>query len=538
MKRFSRFRPVLAAGLLLVVTTVWTWAQVGGGFDLSWSTVDGGGNTASTSGQFSMGSTTGQPDAGSMSGGGFSWTGGFWARFQSTPTPSNTPTITLTPTNTSTPTITNTPTNTLTRTVTSTRTSTPTCVPGSLDYGITQTTGATVVPGITDTGNHCDDCITAITLPFSYDLYGTTYTTANVSSNGLLELNNTNTGGANSCLPNIFVLNSILAYWDDLRTDGTGVGVLTSVSGTAPNRIFNIEWRACISALLCTSPTMIFEVRLYERQAVFDIVYGMMAQTGTSATAGVEGSSVAQFAEYSCNTPDLSAGLKLTFTQVTCVQPTNTPTRTNTRTSTPVATNSGTNTPTNTATRTNTPVPTFTFTATITPTHTPGSANTPTSTLTPSGVIIGHVTWQGIAQPDSRNAGITATLSLCVGGSPQNYSVATDASGFFTATTGLANGSYNWRVKGQINLANAGSLIIAGGTANVEMGILAAGDCNNDNLVNVSDFNIMKITFGKSLGDPGYDGRSDFNRDNIINILDFNSLKTSFGRGGAALTCP
>src|SRR5438477_11015437 len=70
-------RSTLAAMLLLFFTAAVVGAQVGGGFDLSWSTVDGGG-TASTGGTFSLGGTIGQPDAGSSAGGTFGWTGGFW----------------------------------------------------------------------------------------------------------------------------------------------------------------------------------------------------------------------------------------------------------------------------------------------------------------------------------------------------------------------------------------------------------------------------------------------------------------------------
>lgn len=47
------------------------------GFDLSWFTVDGGGATASQGGEFSLASTIGQPDAGSLSGGDFTLNGGF-----------------------------------------------------------------------------------------------------------------------------------------------------------------------------------------------------------------------------------------------------------------------------------------------------------------------------------------------------------------------------------------------------------------------------------------------------------------------------
>jgi hypothetical protein len=65
-------------GLAVLATGPLTKAQTGGPYDLSWNTVDGGGGTFSTGGTFSVGGTIGQPDAGVMSGGSFTLTGGFW----------------------------------------------------------------------------------------------------------------------------------------------------------------------------------------------------------------------------------------------------------------------------------------------------------------------------------------------------------------------------------------------------------------------------------------------------------------------------
>src|SRR5262245_32731291 len=47
-------------------------------YDLSWRTIDGGGAMFSTGGSFTLGGTIGQPDAGRVSGGAFSLSGGFW----------------------------------------------------------------------------------------------------------------------------------------------------------------------------------------------------------------------------------------------------------------------------------------------------------------------------------------------------------------------------------------------------------------------------------------------------------------------------
>jgi len=67
--------------VVLVALTLWTVlpvrAQSGGGYDLTWSTIDGGGSVSS-GGAYLLGGTAGQPDAGAMSGGAYTLVGGFW----------------------------------------------------------------------------------------------------------------------------------------------------------------------------------------------------------------------------------------------------------------------------------------------------------------------------------------------------------------------------------------------------------------------------------------------------------------------------
>jgi hypothetical protein len=105
--------------------------------------------------------------------------------------------------------------------------------------------------------------------------------------------------------------------------------------------------------------------------------------------------------------------------------------------------------------------------------------------------------------------------------------------------------AYNWRVKGPDGvvktlatdpsgfLASAGTVTLTGAAiTQVEMGLMKAGDCNNDDLVSVQDFNILKVAFGRAAGDPGYDRRTDFNGDTTITVQDFNLLKGNFGVGG------
>src|SRR5205823_15070810 len=142
------------------------------------------------------------------------------------------------------------------------------------------------------------------------------------------------------------------------------------------------------------------------------------------------------------------------------------------------------------------------------------------------------------AQPNALQQ-LPITLTLKSGGSEVNYATLnTDASGFFTVSVaGLANGAYSWRVKGPKYLANGGTVTLTGAArVNVEMGLMKAGDANNDNVINSSDFSILRGTFGRTLGDPGYDGRADFNGDNVVNSSDFNQLRSNFGQGGAPPT--
>jgi hypothetical protein len=64
---------VVAAGVLVAMAAAITE------FDLGWNTVDGGGGAASTGGGFSLAGTAGQHDAGTMTGGAYVLSGGFWS---------------------------------------------------------------------------------------------------------------------------------------------------------------------------------------------------------------------------------------------------------------------------------------------------------------------------------------------------------------------------------------------------------------------------------------------------------------------------
>ncbi len=63
--------------LTLLIIVLVTISMVAADYSISWYTIDGGGGL-STGGTFTLEGTIGQPDAGEMSGGDYTLSGGFW----------------------------------------------------------------------------------------------------------------------------------------------------------------------------------------------------------------------------------------------------------------------------------------------------------------------------------------------------------------------------------------------------------------------------------------------------------------------------
>jgi PKD repeat protein len=177
---------------------------------------------------------------------------------------------------------------------------------GTTPYLLTQSTGASIVPGTTDIGVTGDDVAATIPLPFNYVFYGQTCSNITVDSNGKLHFDPLGADYQNQCFPTAYA-NSIFALWDDLDTSSGGV--FTSISGAAPNRIFNIEWRGIY---FNSGLPVNFEARLYEGQQRLDLIYGNLNGNGSSATVGIQ-KDASKFTAFECNASGLSPGLQLTF---------------------------------------------------------------------------------------------------------------------------------------------------------------------------------------------------------------------------------
>src|SRR6266496_148322 len=214
---------------------------------------------------------------------------------------------------------------------------------GPCQYAVTYRTDP-IVPGNTDTHNHCAWCDTMINLPFPFVLYNQTFNAVMVNSSGRLDFvcNNEPSGYTETCLPappnNCPYDYTIFALWGEWSTITSapgcatwpnGCGIFTSVSGTAPNRILNIEWHAVRrenGALRAN-----FEVRLYENHPNkrFDVIYGVIQPYPFSFnlfTAGVQGST-GFFSQDFCNVPP-PQNVSNTYTMPSCATPTPTVTPT------------------------------------------------------------------------------------------------------------------------------------------------------------------------------------------------------------------
>ena len=149
-------------------------------------------------------------------------------------------------------------------------------------YDIAQI-GGSIVPGSTDTGNHGDDQVSTINLPFSYTLYDQTYNAVNVSSNGNAQFVTMDNFWVNNCLPwlthdytgvpDYGMISAQTPIRAARPSPGGTCGIFTSVTGDVaqPYLQYRVAYRF-------TSPTptrrRTMSCACIEGQTHFDVIYG------------------------------------------------------------------------------------------------------------------------------------------------------------------------------------------------------------------------------------------------------------------------
>ncbi|GEM_PF-1080689 len=142
------------------------------------------------------------------------------------------------------------------------------------------------------------------------------------------------------------------------------------------------------------------------------------------------------------------------------------------------------------------------------------------STVLPTDTITGQIFSVVVSQ------GATIVLNTLI------TAVADGTSADILPVPNLPYGTYTVWIKHPRYLANTTTSGLNAPTVNASLFALRAGDADDNNLVNITDFSLLATTFGKLNTDVGYDPRADFNGDNVVNITDFSLLATNFGQSG------
>ncbi len=368
MKR-RLIRIVIAA--LVSLAAVSALAQMGGGYDLSWNTFDGGGASNVTSGgSYVLSGSIGQPDANAgHTGGSYTLQGGFWyfVAQQNEPTP--------TATATSTSTATNTPTDTSTATATATDTSTATPSPTNTPTDTsTATPSPTNTPSVTSTATNTP----SVTSTATNTPTGTSTTTATRTP--------TRTPTFTATIPvHICVLVSRTLI--QLNEATPGFTVIYNVRLSAAPAIgeqVTITPITYNGAQITLSPlSRILNNSNYAvgKNFTVAVINDVIVEANIHTTV-IEHSTTSNTGGSVWNGARECADINVEITDNDGLAATATATRTATRTSTPTVTTTATPSPTNTASPVATDTPTQTATATETPTATASSTSTPTSTPT------------------------------------------------------------------------------------------------------------------------------------------------------------
>ncbi|WP_405796219.1 S8 family serine peptidase [Streptomyces sp. NBC_01506] len=147
-----------------------------------------------------------------------------------------------------------------------------------------------------------------IALPFPVKLYGVSYTSAAVTTNGLVNFLAPRVGDyTNTALPSATQPNGIVAaLWDDLTLDKKS-SVRTATTGTNGSRRFAVVWNDVLFADGSANRAT-FETVFDEATGAITFQYRSVPGNGAKATVGIENQSGMDALLYSFNQPVLTNG--------------------------------------------------------------------------------------------------------------------------------------------------------------------------------------------------------------------------------------
>jgi len=157
-----------------------------------------------------------------------------------------------------------------------------------------------------------DDSSVQISIPFGFDLYGTSVTTALISSNGFVRFGSgTATQYTHTPIPSSADPNSIAAAWWMDFNPARGGQVRSHVSGVSPNRLLVVSWLDVLPFSTTATNGATFQIILDEatRSITYQYLDTIVGQTsmdnGRTGVAGVEGVDGSYGTQISYNSPGL-----------------------------------------------------------------------------------------------------------------------------------------------------------------------------------------------------------------------------------------
>lgn len=127
-----------------------------------------------------------------------------------------------------------------------------------------------------------DDAIAPLTLPFTFKFNNINYTSCNVSSNGFITFGTTSPGTTiyTPISSNSAYVGAISGLGRDLASNTSGNNIVYATTGTAPNRIFVVQWiNAQRYNNRIRNGLFNFQIRISESSNTIQVVYGSCSTT-------------------------------------------------------------------------------------------------------------------------------------------------------------------------------------------------------------------------------------------------------------------
>ncbi|WP_329120416.1 S8 family serine peptidase [Streptomyces sp. NBC_01465] len=171
------------------------------------------------------------------------------------------------------------------------------------------------IKGTTKVALSGDEDAKSVATPFPVKLYGVSYSSVGVTTNGLIDVLSARVGDyTNKPLSaGVQPLGVIAPFWDDLTLDKKS-SVQTATTGTAGNRKFAIVWNNAAFAS-GTSSRATFEAVFDEATGAITFQYQSVPGKGASATVGIENQAGSDALQYSYNQAVLTDGSAIRIAQ-------------------------------------------------------------------------------------------------------------------------------------------------------------------------------------------------------------------------------